>query len=268
MPSESKCDDGVRPLVQTAPAGAELSCHRWSWAAWVAVVRHDPPDAQPGQWAAATRALLWEVPEFDHVRFCSPCTGQWWQVRFGVCWGRCIILWAMEHNTLSENAFQGNLGAESSCAIECCTSYCSDGLFFLLVVTLSCNIILIWGLKKKKLQGCSRRSRRIIWKKCNFIPIIFCHWIMLAEKLLSMPIRISLQVNLQNKVILGKSGRNSLLAGVPVPQLLTFGSSHVNNRGLVSALPAEVVNLHNCVRKEWFFAVWKHRAYWVLVYLV
>lgn len=206
--SDGSCWHGAR---------AELSCHRWSWAAWVAGVHHDPPDAQQGQWAAATRALLWEVPEFDRVRFCSPCTGQWWQVRFGVCWGRCIILWAMEHNTLSENAFQGNLGAESSCAIECCTSYCSDGPFFLLVVTLSCNIILIWGLKKKKLQGCSRRSRRTIWKKCNFIPIIFCHWIMLAEKLLSMPIRISLQVNLQNKVILGKSGRNSLLAGGPVP---------------------------------------------------
>lgn len=56
-------------------------------------------------------------------------------------------LQAMEHNTLSENAFWGKLEGESSC--ECHKYHCSDGQFFLLVITLSCNIILIYSFKKR-----------------------------------------------------------------------------------------------------------------------
>lgn len=160
------------------------------------------------------------------------------------------------------------LRGQSSCVTEFCKSYCSDGHFFLLDITLNCNIILIYSLKKK-LQRCSRRSRRMIWRKCNFIPIIFHHWIMLAEKLLSIPIRISLQVNLQSKVILSKTDRISQLASGPIPQLFTLGSSHVNNtKELVSVLLAKVINLHNYVLKKWFFAIWKQRIYCFLVFLI
>lgn len=76
---------------------------------------------------------------------------------------------------------------------------------------------------------------------------------MLAEKLLSIPIRISLQVNLQSKIILSKSksDRISQLADGPIPQLFTLGSSNVNNtEKLVSALPAKVINFHNYVLKK------------------
>lgn len=41
------------------------------------------------------------------------------------------------------------LGEESSCVTECHKSYCSDGQLFLLDITLSCNIILIYSLKKR-----------------------------------------------------------------------------------------------------------------------
>lgn len=66
--------------------------------------------------------LLWKVPEFCCVCFYSVhCVYLW------VYSGSHGKLWAMEHNSLSENAFRENLGGESSHVIECFKPYCLDG---------------------------------------------------------------------------------------------------------------------------------------------
>lgn len=126
VPSESKCDGGVRHLCWREVC-AELTlliryCSSWE--------HQDPPDPEQNQRGQQpTNHLLWKGPEFSVCAF-TPCTGQWWHVGLWVCYGSCVKLWAMEHNILSENAFWGNLGGESSHVFECCQSYCSDGNLF------------------------------------------------------------------------------------------------------------------------------------------
>lgn len=131
VPSESKCDGGVRLPFRCLSAGERyaLSWHCSSDTAHPGNIEiHQTLSRTRGgsnqQIIFCEKALSFAVCAF------TPCTGQWWHVGLWVCYGSCVKLWAMEHNILSENAFWGNLGGESSHVFECCQSYCSDGNLF------------------------------------------------------------------------------------------------------------------------------------------